>query len=104
MAWHSVTVGLLTVARYPPFGVPSALDIRHLACTEQIVLEHQHWSRQVSGLQTAYKNALTCTAIAEGGCFGTNSALAVLDGFASSLGYSHTTRVFDVSQCLSASR
>ena len=59
---------------------------------------------KVAALQTAHKNALTCTAIAEGGCFGTHSALAVLDGFASSLGYSHTTRVFDVSQCLSASR
>jgi hypothetical protein len=59
---------------------------------------------KVKALQTAHKNALTCTAIAEGGCFGTHSALAVLDGFASSLGYSHTTRVFDVSQCLSASR
>jgi hypothetical protein len=59
---------------------------------------------EVAALRTAHKNALTCTAIAEGGCFGTHSALAVLDGFASSLGYSHTTRVFDVSQCLSASR
>jgi hypothetical protein len=59
---------------------------------------------EVAALQTAHKNALTCTVIAEGGCFGTHSALAVLDGFASSLGYSHTTRVFDVSQCLSASR
>ena len=47
---------------------------------------------------------MTLAAIAEGGCFGTHSALAVLDGFASSLGYSHTTRVFGASQCLSASR
>jgi hypothetical protein len=58
----------------------------------------------VTVFQTAHKNALTCTAIAEGGCFGTHSALAVLDGVESSLVYSHTTRVFDVSQCLSASR
>jgi hypothetical protein len=55
-------------------------------------------------LRPAHKNALTCTAIAEGGCFGTHSALAVLDSFVSSLIYSHTTRVFDVSQCLGASR
>ena len=80
------------------------LGIRQLACTEQAVLEHEHWSVKVAALQTAHKNALTCTAIAEGGCFGTHSALAVLDGFASSLGYSHTTRVFGASQCLSASR
>ena len=33
---------------------------------------------EVAALQTAHKNTLTCTAIAEGGCFGTHSALAVL--------------------------
>jgi hypothetical protein len=47
------------------------LGIRQLACTEQAVLEHEHWSVKVAALQTAHKNALTCTAIAEGGCFGT---------------------------------
>jgi hypothetical protein len=82
-------------------GTPGAPQ---LACTERSVLEHAHGTAEVAALQTAHKNALTCAAIAEGGCFGTHSALAVLDGFASSLGYSHTTRVFDVSQCLSASR
>jgi hypothetical protein len=30
----------------------------------------------VAALQTARKNALTCTAIAEGGCFGTHSTSA----------------------------
>jgi hypothetical protein len=58
---------------------------------------------EVAALQTARENAVTCSAVAEGGCFGTHWALAVLDGFASSLGYRHTTRVFGVSRCLSAS-
>jgi hypothetical protein len=70
-----VAIQIATAARVTAvrraFGT---LGIRQLACTEQAVLEHEHWSGKAAALQTARKNALTCTAIAEGGCFGTRRA------------------------------